>query len=107
MADREGFSKFFGLRPAQLPQSPDELENPKRKVVDLMQKSTKIRKRALMVPKPGFHVPVGPGYETLMREFVSEHWDPVKAARHSDSLRRARKALAEMSAWWSNFIEAS
>ncbi|SRR5579884_1235643 len=96
LADRNGFASYFGLRPAEVPQSTDLLSDPKSKVVDLARRSRKSEIRRELVPRPGSKKPVGPAYSSRMMEFALYHWDPDVAAASSESLRKCRLAMETM-----------
>jgi hypothetical protein len=93
IADRNGFSQFFGVARALIPDRPDELERPKRTVVDLARRSSKRSVREGVVPAPGTSTEVGPGYTAQMIEFSSTVWNPESAIENSESLRRCLAAL--------------
>lgn len=93
IADPNGFSRFFGVSHALIPSRPDELDRPKRALVDLARRSTKRAVREGMVPAPGTSNEVGPEYTAQIIEFSSTVWDPGAAADNSESLRRCLAAL--------------
>ena len=87
LADRQGFSKEFGVSLTWLPQRPDEERDPKRLIVALAARSKKRLLRGEMVSHFDSGKP-GPGYNTHLAAFVGAHWDIENAARHSPSLAR-------------------
>lgn len=93
LADAENLANFLRVRRGSLPPHPDRLDHPKRELVDLARKSTRSEIRSDMVPGRGSRGIVGPGYSLQIADFLSHHWRPLQAQRHSDSLRRAIAAI--------------
>jgi len=96
LADRESFSRFFGVSLAVVPTTPEELDRPKRAVVDLARRSKKRAIRDGLVPAPGTSAEVGPGYTAAVIEFASRVWDPKRAAKAAPSLGRCLLALSRI-----------
>jgi hypothetical protein len=94
LADRENFAKYFGVSLAVVPSAPEELDRPKRTVVDLARRSTKRAIRDGLVPAPGISAEVGPGYTAAVIEFATRMWDPERAADAAPSLMRCLQALS-------------
>lgn len=98
MADADGFAKHFEVDRRHLPIDPDREKDPKATLVSLARRSHSTAIERAMVPAPG--AKVGPGYETELITFGSEGWSLDRAAKRSDSLRRARKALRGLGERW-------
>lgn len=99
LADRERFASFFGVRVSDIPLSPESIDNPKEKVVELAKKSRSREIRQDMVPRFGSGRMIGPAYVSRLIEFVSvseKGWRPDRAAQSSDSLRRCLTRLREL-----------
>lgn len=96
LADTDRFASFFGVAHTRIPTNPDELMNPKRRIVDLVSRSRKPTVKRDIVPRPGSGRAVGPGYVQQIVRYVRSHddgWRPGVAAGRSDSLARCRRAL--------------
>jgi hypothetical protein len=93
MADREGVSRFLTVAAERVPDNPEVLVNPKQALIELAKHSRVRAIRQDMVPAPGTGAQVGRGYTGRIIEFASEFWQPSRAARRSESLRRCLKAL--------------
>lgn len=93
LADREAFADFFGVSPARIPAHPDEVQDPKRLVVDLARRSRRRAIREDLVPREGSGRAVGPAYTSWLIEFADRVWRPREAAGASASLRRCIAAL--------------
>lgn len=95
LADRIGIARFLGVRASQVPYHPEDLDDPKKSLVKLARSSRETIKRGL-VPEDPTQNDQGPGYTSIMREFVNEKWDIEIAAEHSDSLRRCLSAVHDL-----------
>lgn len=100
LADRQGIATFLGVSTERVPRDPDELDRPKKTLVELAARSSKRLIREGMCPRPGHVTPVGPGYAALLAEFVTSHWRPALAERASPSLRSARASVAALARRW-------
>ena len=69
--------------------------NPKEFLLSLARRSKKKAVREALVPAQGAILGVGNEYNTLLSEFVREHWDLERAATASPSLKRTLDRLAE------------
>lgn len=97
LADRENFSRYFGVSPSIIAGDPDSLPRPKRTIVDLARRSAKRAIREGVVPVEGTSAEVGPGFTAVIVEYASTVWAPDAAAEVSDSLRRCLRALRQLS----------
>jgi len=93
MADRQSLSKFLSVSLDKIPEDPEAVDKPKRKMVDIARLSRQRAIREDMVPVQGTTAEVGPAYVSRIGEFATDHWRPRHAARRSDSLRRCIAAL--------------
>ncbi|WP_207568403.1 hypothetical protein [Mycolicibacillus trivialis] len=86
MADREGFSDFFGVRVGRIPTDPESLPHAKREVLRLCEGSTLRAVREDMVRSTG---ETGALYVSRINQFATTRWDVTAAAENSNSLSRA------------------
>ncbi|MBQ9578911.1 MAG: hypothetical protein IJR28_05200 [Ottowia sp.] len=88
LADRQGFSKAFGVPLNKLPHCPDEEADPKRLIMSLVARSKVrlLREEMLAARDPSRR---GLGYTLHLADFVRGQWDIETAAQHSPSLARA------------------
>jgi len=93
LADRERISEFLSVPAGRIPGNPDNLQDPKREVVDLSRRSRRRAIREDMVPAPGTSSRVGPAYTARIIEFATTLWRPRVAAANSTSLSRCIAAL--------------
>jgi hypothetical protein len=96
LADRANISQYRSVPASKIPLQPDTLRNPKIELVNIARKSRKKYIREDMVPARGATTQVGPGYVARLIAFTSAEWNPRKAAKNSDSLRRCIKALERL-----------
>jgi hypothetical protein len=89
LADQVNLARFFGIAQSSIPARPDELPDPKQKLIDLARKSRNRRLREDIVPRKGSTAKQGPDYNVRLEEFVNGIWNPRTAAESSPSLHRA------------------
>jgi hypothetical protein len=94
LADRYAFAELLGISVANVPDRPDDLNNPKATLLDLVRKSKRRDLKKDILPAPGVSFPVGLGYNDQLSRFVRERWDSRKAAQSSPSLARAVARVA-------------
>lgn len=95
MADRIGFAAFLGIPLHRIPSPTDDILNPKEFLVSLARRSQKKTVRDALVPTQGANLSVGTEYNTLLSEFVQNHWDLERAATVSPSLKRTLNRLSQ------------
>lgn len=89
LADHIGFSEAFAVPMSKLPADPDDCDDAKRAVIDACVHSRRRVIKSDMLPRPGSHRKVGPGYEGSVIAYATSGWDPNRAAERSGSLARA------------------
>lgn len=100
MADRERFSDFLDVPLVKIPESPEELDNPKETLVNIARSSRRKMAREGIVPKHNSGRMTGPAYNSLLSEFVrggKGGWRPEVASRRSNSLKRCLTSLKRLS----------
>ncbi|MDR2219000.1 MAG: DUF4276 family protein [Methylobacillus sp.] len=95
LADREGLADFFGLSQSLLPRRPDDLADAKRELLDLARRSKKRLIRQEVVSSKDLRKP-GEGYNIHLCDFVTRHWQPLRAITNSPSLERAVNRLKQL-----------
>ena len=96
LADAERVAAMLRIPEAKVPRDPDEILDPKGRLVSLARRSRIAEVRDDLVPVSGSTAAVGPGYNARVVEFVNEHWRASVAARRSPSLARALRTIAKM-----------
>lgn len=95
MADRIGFAAFLSVPLHRIPSPTDKILDPKEFLLSLARRSKKRAVREALVPAQRATLSVGNEYNTLLSEFVREHWDLERAASASPSLKRTLDRLAQ------------
>ena len=99
LADAETLGPFLGVPKSKFPSDPDALDDPKRKLLNLVRSfGRKKGAKEGLLPR-GSGASVGPGYNSWLIEFVNNKWRPDVAAQYSESLQRAIRALETLKAW--------
>ena len=93
MADRDGFARFARIPLSKIPTRPEDLNDPKRTLVNLCRSYSKPSVRSRVVPALRSTATEGREYNDCLSEFVRDSWDPARAALTAESLHRARVAL--------------
>ena len=100
LADRSGIASFLGVSKSRIPQTVDDLDDPKQTLINLARGSRRKAIREDMAPRPGSGASEGPAYTSRMSEFVAKggrgRWQPSSAADVSPSLSRCIRALTEL-----------
>ncbi|MXY29213.1 hypothetical protein F4Y59_13770 [Candidatus Poribacteria bacterium] len=94
MADRMGFAAFLSIPLHRIPSPTDDILNPKEFLLSLARRSKKKSVREALLPAQGSTLSVGNEYNTLLSEFVQEHWNIERAAAVSPSLKRTLDRLS-------------
>lgn len=89
MADRGPLARYLSISQGKIPAKPEEVDNPKRAIVDLARQSRSSAVKNDIVPLEYSGRFVGPGYTAAMIEFVQDKWCPVRASQAAPSLARA------------------
>ena len=93
LADHDAIRELFGQK-GRLPTDPDALSDPKAKLLALAKNASK-DVRLDLIKEEGAVAFQGIGYNARLTDFVSNVWDPERAASRSASLKRTRERLQE------------
>jgi hypothetical protein len=91
IADRSALAHFLNIPVANFSADPDLLPDPKAHLIEIIRAKGKKKIHREMLP--GRNARIGSEYNNVLCEFVSKHWNPVRAAKNSLSLSRALDAL--------------
>jgi hypothetical protein len=94
MADREGLSEYFNVSVVNFPRKPDEVDDPKKKIIQLASRSRKRTIKEDIVPI-NCNASIGPNYNACLSYFVYKKWDIERAITNSESLKRAYNKLRD------------
>ena len=106
LADRAAVADLLSIPLSKVPHMPDELQEPKECLIGLARGSRSRHVREGIVPAAGSTARQGPGYNSLLGQFVRNRWQLRRARRHSQSLDRAAKALEAFEATWAGRMQA-
>lgn len=97
LADHDGMQGYFRTPRSKLPARPDELENPKALLLQLLNRHAPAGiKREMLSTGPQGQPRRASGYAAHLNSYAAETWEPARAATRSPSLQRA---LARLTAW--------
>lgn len=91
IADHEAWAAFIGIPAANFSTQPDQLDDPKRHLLDVIRRKGRKKIHREMLPQGAAQI--GPRYNEILCDFVDNLWEPERAAMRSPSLDRAIKAL--------------
>uniref|UniRef100_UPI004056E392 hypothetical protein n=1 Tax=Candidatus Electronema sp. TaxID=2698783 RepID=UPI004056E392 len=93
MADRRTFANWLGISADLVPAEPERLDDPKRELLRLVDRSKKRELKAMILPEKTSSRPIGLGYNTELTRYVRDCWNPQAAAASAPSLARALKKI--------------
>lgn len=91
LADRQAWSEHIGIPVANFARSPDQLNDPKQHLLNVIRNKGRKKIHREMLPIQSAHI--GPRYNDVLNEFIIDSWNPSRAADRSPSLKRAIQAL--------------
>jgi hypothetical protein len=97
LADRKAFPKFLRVSEHLMPIKPDEVDNPKRFLINLAAKSRSKEIRESIAPSLNSSASIGPDYNGKLTEFVQREWRVKEAIKNSPSLAKAFQAIKSFS----------
>lgn len=96
LADWNGLAKYLGItRKGGDRLDVESINDPKRRLIELAQKSRKRNLREAIVPGSRSDARQGPDYNGALIRFVNEFWDIKAAMDNSISLKRTVKAVID------------
>ncbi len=93
LADRRSFADWLGISADIVPMRPECLDDPKRELLRLVDRSKKRELKAMILPGKTSRSLVGLGYNTELTLYVRDCWNPQAAAASAPSLARALKKI--------------
>jgi len=107
LADRDGIARFLHVSPAIVPDDPEALPDPKQTLLGLARRSRSQNIKRDLLPRPGSHRNLGPGYDSRLTEFITNSWDIDAAVQQSKSLAGALRCLEQLAEKWGNWIRGT
>jgi len=96
LADREGFSNYSGVPIHRIPVDPENLDNPKEALLELIRRYGNRTAKAEILPSPHSTAKVATTYNQTLCGFVKRSWSIDSAVQSSNSLKRARQRIEEL-----------
>lgn len=93
IADRSSIARFLFISEGKIPNNPDLLDNPKKKLLILAERSRRTEIRDALIPQPGSTAKVGPDYNGTLIRFVMNDWNIQEASENSPSLQSAVNSI--------------
>lgn len=93
LADRISLASFLGIPEGKIPFDTDKIPDPKRYLINIAKGSRNRDIRDAIVPRRGSTSSIGPDYNDKLSWFAANQWNLKRAVKHSDSLKRAAKAI--------------
>lgn len=93
IADRDNLADFLGVDAGFVPADPEQLEDPKRELINIARYSKRRKIRSAIVPEVGSTAQVGKLYNSEIMRFIETRWDIQIARTNAPSLNRCLLAL--------------
>lgn len=94
LADPGQLSRYLTVSRDIFPARPDELANPKEKLIQIAARSRSRKVREAIVPREGSTAKQGPDYNAHLLGFVNDRWHVKAAELNSPSLARTTHRFA-------------
>jgi len=95
MADRAAFAAFIGLGVNRLPLDSEQLDDPKKFLINLVKSCRKKDIKIAILPGEGSTATIGPNYNGCLIGFLQKQWRLEEAIKHSNSLKRMAEMLKD------------
>lgn len=95
LADRVGFARLIGVNRAIIPRNPDDLDDPKRSLLQIARRGHNSIRQELLAVR-GTVASQGLGYNRTLCAFAETDWSLDRARANSASLQRAVRSLAAL-----------
>jgi hypothetical protein len=100
IADSNSLSEFLHINRSSVPDDPDQLADPKARLVALARASRSKEIRDRIAPRSGSTATQGPDYNACLIGFVRKYWHIEEAASASQSLSRTVRSLKSFQPSW-------
>ncbi len=96
LADKQNFASFARIPLAKLPESPEDLDDPKQTLLNLVTRYSPAPLKRDLVADHGHGPRQGLAYNERLGQFVHTSWDLEEASMRADSLARTRRRIGEL-----------
>ncbi len=97
LSDSDGFSQYFQIPLLKVPDHPENLDDPKLMLLNLIRRYGLQKDKLEILPPKVSGSKVGIGYNNSLITFVEREWEAERASLRSDSLSKAMGRLQELS----------
>jgi len=98
LADKQNFASFARVPLAKLPEAPEDLDDPKQTLLNLVTRYSPASLKKDLVADHGHGPRQGLVYNERLSQFVRACWDLEEASMRADSLARTRRRIGELAA---------
>jgi hypothetical protein len=95
MADKVSFADYISVSSDKIPHDIETIEDPKEFLLNLLKGSKKKDLKDDMLPRKGSTSKLGPLYNDILIDFISNHWELKRAVKNSRSLEKLVKSLKQ------------
>ncbi|MBZ5875194.1 DUF4276 family protein [Chromohalobacter israelensis] len=100
LADVENFANFARIPLAKLPETPEDLDDPKQTLLNLVKRYSPSSLKRELVADYGHGPRQGLAYNERLSQFVHVCWNLEEASMRADSLARTRRRIGELADQW-------
>lgn len=96
LADKQNFASFARIPLAKLSEAPEDLDDPKQTLLNLVTRYSPASLKQDLVADHGHGPRQGLVYNERLSQFVHACWDLKEASMRADSLARTRRRIGEL-----------
>lgn len=96
LADKQNFASFARIPLAKIPEAPEDLDDPKQTLLNLITRYSPASLKRDLVADHGHGPKQGLAYNERLSQFVRACWDLEEASVRADSLARTRRRIGEL-----------
>jgi len=94
LADRAAWAKYIGIPASNFSPTPEALDDPKKHIFNVLRRKGNTKKTHGMLPQGSAHI--GPTYNSVICDFIRNHWSVRRAREKAPSLQKAMAALERL-----------
>lgn len=95
MADKTEFSRFFGIPISKITAQVEQISSPKEHLLGLVDRYGNKESKKILPPK-GSKAVTSPLYNSVLIQFIENHWSPHSASVYSKSLKKALDRISHV-----------
>ncbi len=94
LADKQGMETYFGIPQNSIPHYPEQLDDPKQELLNLIKGKARAEFKREMLPKG--KAKIGSKYNKHLTDFINTVWDSTRACANANSLARAIERIKQL-----------